>query len=302
MATEPPNRRSVTGSGLILSLPPFLVHSPRIPRVNETTGWPIQPEDVMVGASEHPQTLDEAIEALSAIVQWAKDAENRIGFFATMYRTVTVQVRAGVEADLFEDGPRMERLAITFANRYLEAVDQFRAGKEPSGCWDLAFESAEKWRPLIIQHLLLGINAHINLDLGIAAAQTAPGDDLQALREDFVAINDLLARQVAKVRADIGEMSPWLGLLDRVDPTAGRAVINFSIERAREQAWTAAELLTCIPDERKPGRIDVFDRNAMVLARLVLDPPGWILKFGLRVIRLREMKNVQRVIEKLEKN
>lgn len=254
----------------------------------------------MVAASRHPETLDEAIEALSAVVQWAKDSENRIGFFAAMYRTVTVQVRAGVDTDMFEDGRRMERLAINFANRYLEAVDLFRAGKKPSGCWDLAFQAADKWRPLIIQHLLLGINAHINLDLGIAASQTAPGDDLEALGEDFVAINDLLALQVAKVRADIGEMSPWLGLLDRVDPTAGKAVINFSIARARDQAWTSAELLTCVADERKPQRIEVFDRNAMALARLVLDPPGWILKFGLRVIRLREMKNVRRVIEKLE--
>lgn len=250
--------------------------------------------------SEQPQTLDETIQALSAIVQSAKDTGSRIGFFAAMYKTVTLQVRAGVESGVFEDGPRMERLAITFANRYLDALNRFQAGEEPSGCWDIAFQAADKWRPLIIQHLLLGINAHINLDLGIAAAQTAPGDDLHGLQADFVEINELLARQVATVRADIGEVSPWMGLLDRVDPTAGKALINFSIGRAREQAWTAAELLTCIPEERRPERLDVFDRNAMVLARLVLDPPGWILKFGLRVIRLREMRNVRRVIEKLE--
>lgn len=254
----------------------------------------------MVGSSEHPQTLDETIQALSEVVQVSKDEGSRIGFFAAMYKTVTVQVRAGVESGLFEDGPRMERLTTTFANRYLDAVNGFRAGERPSRCWDFAFQSATKWRPLIIQHLLLGINAHINLDLGIAAAQTSPGDDLHDLRGDFVEINELLARQVAKIRDVIRGLSPWIGLLDRVDPTAGKALINFNIERAREQAWTAAELLTCIPENRRPERIDVFDRNAMALARLVLDPPGWILKSGLRLIRLRETNDVRRVIEKLE--
>lgn len=56
------------------------------------------------------------------------------------------------------------------------------------------------WRPLILQHLLLGINAHINLDLGIAAAQTSPGDDLPDLRNDFVEINRVLVRQVDGIR------------------------------------------------------------------------------------------------------
>lgn len=254
----------------------------------------------MVGSSEHPQTLDETIRALSTIVQTSKETGSRIGFFAAMYKTVTVQVRAGVDAGLFDDGPRMERLATTFANRYLDAVSRFTAGDKPSGCWELAFQSAAEWRPLIIQHLLLGVNAHINLDLGIAASQTVRDEQIQELRDDFVRINELLARQVVTVQGTIRELSPWIGLLDRVDPAAGKGLINFSIERARDQAWMAAELLTCTEDERKPERIDVLDRNASTLARLVLDPPGWILKLGLRLIRLRETKNVRRVIEKLE--
>lgn len=250
----------------------------------------------------HPGTLDEVIEALTEMVRVSKDEGSRIGFFAAMYRKVTVQVRTGVASGLFEDGPRMERLATTFASRYLTAVDQFRAGDQPSKCWDFAFQTASLWRPLIIQHLLMGINAHINLDLGIAAAQTSPGDELGDLRNDFVEINDLLARQVSTVREEIGEVSPWIRLLDRVDPEAGRAIVNFSVERAREQAWTVAELLACLPSESWPERIAVLDRNAVIIARLVRDPPGWILKAGLRLIRVRETTDVRRVIEVLDRS
>jgi hypothetical protein len=156
------------------------------------------------------------------------------------------------------------------------------------------------WRPLILQHLLLGINAHINLDLGIAAAQTSPGDELRDLRNDFVEINRVLSRQVEGIRETIGDLSPWIGLLDQVDPNAGRAIVNFSIQRAREQAWTVAELLAGLPEEGWPGHIDVLDRNALSLARLVRDPPGFILKSGLRLIRVREMNDVRQTIERLE--
>ena len=47
--------------------------------------------------------------------------------------------------------------------------------------------------PVILQHLLLGINAHINLDLGIAAVETSPGNQLAPLKNDFDMINKLLA-------------------------------------------------------------------------------------------------------------
>ncbi|HEU5113549.1 MAG TPA: DUF5995 family protein [Acidimicrobiia bacterium] len=241
------------------------------------------------------------VEAIADVVQGAKDSESRVGFFAAMYSGVTLQVRAGVESDLFEDGARMERLATTFATRYLDAVNRFRSGDQPSRCWDFAFRSAEMWRPLILQHLLLGINAHINLDLGIAAALTSPGDDLPDLRNDFVEINRVLARQVDGIRETIGKLSPWIGLLDRVDPSAGRAIVNFSIERARDQAWTVAELLAGLPEERWPEHVDVLDRNALSLARLVRDPPGVILKAGLRIIRVRETNDVRRAIERLER-
>ena len=41
----------------------------------------------------------------------------------------------------------------------------------------------------MLQHLLIGMNAHISLDLGIAAARTAPGEALpvltQGIDQDF---------------------------------------------------------------------------------------------------------------------
>jgi hypothetical protein len=51
----------------------------------------------MCDSRGHPQNLDEVIEALTEIVRVSKDEGSRVGFFAAMYKRVTVQVRAGVE-------------------------------------------------------------------------------------------------------------------------------------------------------------------------------------------------------------
>ena len=111
------------------------------------------------------RTIDEVIEQLDHIIQRSRHNSSRIGFFAILYRQVTARVREGILSGRFQDGARMERLDVAFANRYLEALEQYRLGEQPSRCWLAAFQGASSWRLLVLQHLLLGMNAHINLDL-----------------------------------------------------------------------------------------------------------------------------------------
>ncbi len=245
-------------------------------------------------------TLDDVIGRLDEAIGWAVSQGNRVGYFAALYRGVTDSVREGIATGLFEDRARMERFSVAFANRYLDALRAYRSGRRPSRSWSFAFESARGTRPVILQHLLLGINAHINLDLGIAAAGVSNGGELGELRQDFLTVNDILSSRMNVVRAQIARVSPLIHLLGQIDPTADRAVINFSIERARDQAWTVAELLACLDQDAWPGRIDVLDRATTALGRLVRDPPGWALRSGLGLIRLSETRSVGSVIRALQ--
>ncbi len=87
---------------------------------------------------------------------------------------VTLEVKEGIQASFSDDGPRMERLDVEFADRYLDAFYAYRDGRPLTKSWQVTFEAAENKNLLILQHLLLGMNAHINLDLGIATAKISP--------------------------------------------------------------------------------------------------------------------------------
>jgi hypothetical protein len=172
------------------------------------------------------KTIDEVIQELDDIIAWAQGNRSRLGYFAAMYRKVTLKVKEGIAdgvfenegiADgVFENGERMERLDVIFANRYLEAIAQHRDGKIPTVSWQLAFEASKRYWPIVLQHLLLGMNAHINLDLGIAAARTSPGGAIYDLENDFNKINEILAALVDGVERELARIWPMLKLLDRI--------------------------------------------------------------------------------------
>jgi len=83
----------------------------------------------------------------------------------------------------------MEWLDIISVNRYIHACYQYQTGQMPAQSWVRAFNETEHWWPIVLQHLLIGMNAHINLDLGIAAAETMPAGELADLKGDFDKIN-----------------------------------------------------------------------------------------------------------------
>ena len=252
----------------------------------------------VTGAGGLPGTVDEVLAALDDVVAGALADGDRVGYFAAIYRKVTAKVKEGIEAGFFDDGPRMERLDVTFADRYLDALRAVRSGGRPTRSWQFAFDMARSARPVILQHLIVGINAHINLDLGIAAAETAPGADLPGLRGDFDRINEILAVLIGQVQAEIDAVSPAIHVLNWLGARNDEEVLRFSLEVARAEAWRFATELAPLDRATWGGPIGVKDARTAMLARVVRDP-GPVLCGGLLVIRAVECNDVRRVIRTL---
>jgi Family of unknown function (DUF5995) len=253
----------------------------------------------MSGPASGLETVDQVLEALDAVVAEALRAGSRVGYFAAIYRKVTAKVAEGIATGFFDDGQRMQRLDVAFARRYLMALELFQHGGTPTRAWQLAFEATAASRPIVLQHLLVGINVHINLDLGIAAAETAPGANLAALRRDFDRINEILAVLVSGIERDLSQISPWIGLLGRVGGRHDDEIVRFSIEAARSEAWRFATELAPLARDDWGGPIGARDARAARLDRVILSPG--LLTAALVLIRARESNDVRRNIEALSR-
>lgn len=243
-------------------------------------------------------TIDDVLKALDDIIDLSIRENNPGGIFAYVYRRTTAQIREGIREGRFEDNARMEQFDVAFAGKYIEAYWTFREGGTVAEVWEQAFNATQSGK-IIMQHILLGMNAHINYDLGVSAAEFTDGQEIQHLKNDFMLINRLLAELVDEMQQRIGRVSPLMFLLDWLAKDEDEAIVNFSMEKARKAAWNFAVRLSQVSHIEQENIKSVVDDSMTRLAMLVADPPGWILPAVLRVIRFFEEKEIGKIIIKL---
>ncbi|HEX5725766.1 MAG TPA: DUF5995 family protein [Longimicrobiaceae bacterium] len=233
-------------------------------------------------------TIDEIIARLEEIIEACEATGDRLGYFAALYNRVTQAVKEAIRQGEFQDGPRMERLDVIFANRYLTAYEQYRAGELPSRSWLKAFQAAEDPRLIVLQHLLLGMNAHINLDLGVAAARVAPGSELPSLQGDFDRINAILGALTPVVEQEIDTISPEFATLSHLAPQKLElAFVGFSMDGARDEAWKFAQALAPLPPQAQVPLLASRDVEVALLGDVVLND-GLVV----RLVRAKESQDV----------
>ena len=249
--------------------------------------------------SPDAKSIDEVIDRLTFIIEWSREHQSPLGYFPSLYRKVTQAVKEGIEQGRFDDGPRMEHLDVIFANRYLKAWHQYQLNQEPTQSWKIAFEAGESKSLLILQHLLLGINAHINLDLGIAAAETSRGATISELEDDFLEINRLLMEMMGAVQKEINKLSPLFKALDFLGGFGDELLASFSLKKARQNAWRVARNLVEAGEDQWEESIQQEDQRTLRLAKLIRKPGGIRIRTGLFVVSLSESRRVSKIIDML---
>jgi hypothetical protein len=218
------------------------------------------------------KTIDDVLEILAGMVADTLAQQDPLGYFAALYRQVTLKVKEGIERGLFDDAVRMARFDALFANAYLDAYAKFRAGKATSRAWQFAFDRSTSGQLIILQNLLLSINAHINLDLGVVAGKAFPGIELEDFHDDFDRINDILGSLIPAAREAVGRFSPLLEELTAIGGDDVGLALEFSVVAARDDAWRAATLISLTPSPIRPLVIEGLDAKAKLLGRVVADP------------------------------
>lgn len=250
-------------------------------------------------------TLDEVVDTIDSVIRWSIESSSRLGYFAALYKRITIAVRTAVADGVFEDGSRLQRLDVAFANRYFDALNgHFHPGSfaKPTRSWQVTFDAATRAEPIILQHMLAGINAHIGLDLGIVTQELVPAARLWQLKTDFDRINAVLASQVTGIVVDINELSPALADIYTVLMDNQVFLINEAVRGFRDDAWRFATVLAVQPRFTRPVTIRLRDVRVARQGQLMYEPPGVVglIQWAITAVAARESRDVAKNIRVLD--
>jgi len=209
-------------------------------------------------------------QTIAALRDAALGCDDATAYFPALYTVVTERISDAIDSGKrFEDGPRLDRFATAFADLHL------RARTDPSyrpRCWQACWDVASDKRLLIVQHVLLGINAHVNHDLPIATVATCGDAPLESMQDDFNSINDVLGETYHEIIRSLGRVSGWANAAASM---GGGQVFNFSLRVGRDRAWgTAQNLYAKRQDEAVAAAYrKEIDEVVSVLSYLITQPP-----------------------------
>jgi hypothetical protein len=245
-------------------------------------------------------SFDTAAAELQTLIDWAKGAEHRVGYFAAVYKRVTLALKQAAADGAFEDADRMSELAGIFATRYLMAVNAFFHPGEftLSDAWRASFDQFDNAEAVIVQHIQGGINAHTSFDLGMAVNQITGSRNVQRIRKDFYAVNAVLASQAHDMVDKVEEISPHLREILAEIPGDEAQLIGPAITWMRELAWKWVEWLEVWPGTENILPSEVQDKFVYVSTVPLFN--GLLSEFFNR-IAAHESRDVRRNIEVLDR-
>ena len=245
------------------------------------------------------KTIQDVIDQLDGIVNQCAASQNKAGYFAALYKRMTMAVADGIKDNAFADGERMEKLDVLFARRYIEAFNAYHSGRSCTKAWKLAFDHCNNNKLIVLQHILLGVNTHINLDLAIAASQTCTAREMALLEDDFNRINAVIQQLSGNVQA--GLTSIWWPMKFLTNIAKGReeVLLNFSIEKARRASWGNALWLANMQEAGRGKFINTIDDLVCGISAGITNR-GQVSGYLLKLIRATEHNNVAANIRFIE--
>jgi hypothetical protein len=243
----------------------------------------------------------DVLREIDQLLTWSKDNNSRIGFFAALYWHVATGVGGALEEHKFRHPAWVKQLNQAFFGRYLKAVDQYRRGDladPPTESWGLSFTAAAEPDCIVVQHLLLGVNAHINLDLSIALAEAIGPERMSDFSDDFQFLNEVLSHVTGTVVVNTSRVSRVLKWISRILGRREDQIMGFSIRMARDGAWRSGLRLAAMPAPERAVAIVNRDCHVATIAA-VIEKPAWPVRPLVSLIRRLENRDIRTIITEL---
>ena len=208
-----------------------------------------------------------AIDHMQALLDQWEAADDRRCIFLGCYSQMTANMLKAIQAGEFHDNQWVGRLLEHFADYYFKALETYE--QQPTvapAVWQVAFQLTGDPEAHVLQHLMLGINAHINFDLVFALedmlrdewADLSPSQRMERY-QDHCRVNQVIASTVDAVQDSVVErFAPRMDLIDDGLGHLDEWLASRLISIYRDRVWQKAV-------ERLQAQ-DEYEREAIGLA------------------------------------
>lgn len=214
----------------------------------------------------------------SLIERWEAASDKR-SIFLGCYRLMTQNMLAAIEQNEFLDSAWINVLLDHFAGYYFVALKEYeRNPVSAPRVWRLAHDTALAQDRLIVQDLLLGINAHINYDLVLTLVDLLESEwDLlneeqrSARYRDYCHVNDVIHSTIDAVQDQI--LDPEMHLMEFIDKVFGSTderMVYHLLSHWREAVWeNAVRLLDTREADERTHLITRLESEAFELGEVI---------------------------------
>jgi hypothetical protein len=219
--------------------------------------------------------------------------EDRRVIFLRCYLLMTNNMLAAIERQEFHDSDWVGRLLHRFAGYYFTALEAYEASARaqasgevqpgadspaPPPVWQLAFQAAHRPGTLALQHLLLGVNAHINYDLILALVDILEPEwdslteEQRNLRyQDHCRVNRVIGETVDAVQDEVLDPEmPVMEIIDRIMGRVDEAMISHLLAHWRDVVWHHANRLLEIQEaDERQKLVKHYEKEVIELGELI---------------------------------
>ncbi|OLB73361.1 MAG: hypothetical protein AUI14_26300 [Actinobacteria bacterium 13_2_20CM_2_71_6] len=205
------------------------------------------------------------------------DPENPVVAFNRLYRVITTEILARLEAGAFADREFLTLLDVEFAKRYFDAMLRWGVGaKDTPEAWAVLFRRLHDVEVRSLPAAATGVNAHVHYDLPFALLATwrklGSGPTNRRQRQDYLQINEVFYEEIPDLRRSF--LVTWQLTIDRANGRFDDWYEDRLVKVWRDVAWRDARRLWALrEDARLLDRARaVLDHHTALIGYLLLSP------------------------------
>lgn len=212
------------------------------------------------------------ISKMENLAQEWEEALDKRAIFLRCYCMMTGNMLTAIEQSRFHDNEWVGKLLHRFADYYFDALACFDCGEPVPLVWKAVHNASSQANLHTLQHLLLGVNAHINFDLVLTLYELlepewknlSPDDQLHRYQDHYL-VNQIIKETIDQVQDEIVEQySPSMDLVDKAMGRLDEWLLGNLITRWREGVWeNTQQMMNCSNEEQKKAFVAQLEKDVL---------------------------------------